>query len=171
MGGLRRCRDMITLAQRQFEAFYEAEKDRCLRALTASTGNRLLAEDLLAEAFARGWSRWPHVQRQPNPAAYVMRMAYNLNVSWWRRHRRERPLGEAAHAAHLDDTSSYDSAALLAALPERQRQVLALRIFLDLDTRETAEALGIAPGTVTAHLHRATTSLRRQLTADALDRI
>jgi RNA polymerase sigma factor (sigma-70 family) len=162
--------DMGPPAQRQFEAFYKAEKDRCLRALTASTGDRMLAEDLIAEAFARAWSRWPHVQRQPNPAAYVMRVAYNLNVSWWRRHRRERPLGEAVEATHLDDVSSIDSAALLAALPERQRQVLALRVFLDLDTRETSDALGIAEGTVTTHLHRATTSLRKHLAADTLDR-
>lgn len=157
-------------AQRQFEAFYEAEKDRCLRALTASTGDRALAEDLVAEAFARAWSRWPHVQGQPNPAAYVMRTAYNLNVSWWRRHRRERPLSEAVEVTHLDDVGSVDSVGLLADLPERQRQVLALRIFLDLDTRATAHALGIAEGTVTAHLHRATTSLRSQLAADTLDR-
>lgn len=161
---------MSTPAQRQFEAFYQAEKDRCLRALTASTGDRMLAEDLVAEAFARAWSRWPHVQSQPNPAAYVMRIAYNLNVSWWRRHRHERSHREAHEATHLDDVSSIDSAALLATLPERQRQVLALRVFLGLDTRQTSDALGIAEGTVTTHLHRATASLRKQLAADTLDR-
>ena len=35
-------------------------------------------------------------------------------------------------------------------LPGRQRQVVALRLFLDLDTSRTAEVLGIAPGTVRA---------------------
>jgi len=110
---LRRCRDMSTPAQRQFEAFYESEKDRCLRALTASTGDQMLAEDLIAEALARARSNWPHVQRQPNPAAYGVRTAYNLNVSWWRRHRRERPPSEALEATHLDDVSRIDSAALL----------------------------------------------------------
>jgi len=52
---------------------------------------------------------------------------------------------------------------LLRALPERQRQVFALRVFLDLDTETTADTLGIATGTVTAHLHRATTALRARL--------
>ena len=37
-------------------------------------------------------------------------------------------------------------------LPARQRQVVALRLILDLDTGRTAEVLGIAPGTVMAHL-------------------
>ena len=153
----------------QFEAFYVAEKDRCLRTLAVSTGDSVLAEDLVAEAFARAWSKWPYVRRQPNPAAYVMRTAYNLNVSWWRRHSRERPLDEASEGSHLDDLTGIDHASLIAALPERQRQVLALRVLLDLDTRQTADVLGIAQGTVTAHLHRATTTLRTHLTTDSSD--
>jgi RNA polymerase sigma factor (sigma-70 family) len=51
----------------------------------------------------------------------------------------------------------------LARLPKRQREVIALRVFLDLDTRATAVVLGIAPGTVTAHLSRAIAVLRDQL--------
>ena len=53
--------------------------------------------------------------------------------------------------------------AALAGLPERQRQVVVLRVFLDLGTADTARALGIAPGTVTAHLARAVSALRTQL--------
>ena len=43
---------------------------------------------------------------------------------------------------------------------------MALRVFLDLDTRQTAEALDLAPGTVTAHLHRALTALRATAAPD-----
>jgi RNA polymerase sigma-70 factor (ECF subfamily) len=39
-----------------------------------------------------------------------------------------------------------------------------LRLFLDLDVARTAETLGIAPGTVTAHLFRAITTLRAEFT-------
>ena len=52
--------------------------------------------------------------------------------------------------------------AALLRLPARQRQVVALRIFLDLDTAGTAQTLGIAPGTVTAHLARAMAALREE---------
>ncbi|MFD1046280.1 sigma factor-like helix-turn-helix DNA-binding protein [Kibdelosporangium lantanae] len=38
--------------------------------------------------------------------------------------------------------------------------MLVFRVFLDLDTAATAKALGIAQGTVTAHLSRAVTTLR-----------
>jgi RNA polymerase sigma-70 factor (ECF subfamily) len=53
--------------------------------------------------------------------------------------------------------------AALRGLPTRQRQVIALRIFMDLDTARTAEVLGIAPGTVRAHLSRAIDALRHDL--------
>ena len=43
-----------------------------------------------------------------------------------------------------------------------QREVIALRVFVDLDTKATAYVLGIAPGTVTAHLSRAAAALRRE---------
>jgi RNA polymerase sigma factor (sigma-70 family) len=53
--------------------------------------------------------------------------------------------------------------AMLRRLPRRQREVIALRVFLDLDTESTAKTLGIAPGTVTAHLSRAIATLRGDL--------
>lgn len=149
----------------EFEAFYAGAKDGCLRAMVASTGDRELAQDLVAEAFARAWSRWAAVRRHPAPEAWVLRTALNLNVSWWRRHRRERPLEAAPETGTDDFHGRPDLVALLATLPERQRQVLALRVFLELDTRSTADVLGIAEGTVTAHLARATAALRTRMSS------
>ena len=47
-------------------------------------------------------------------------------------------------------------------LPRRQREVVVLRIWLDLDTRTAAEVLGISANTVAVHLSRATATLRAQ---------
>jgi RNA polymerase sigma factor (sigma-70 family) len=58
--------------------------------------------------------------------------------------------------------------AVLLRLPARQREVIALRLFLDLNTAQTASTLGIAPGTVRAHLARAIATLRAQF-ASTLD--
>jgi RNA polymerase sigma-70 factor (ECF subfamily) len=49
-------------------------------------------------------------------------------------------------------------------LPPRQREVIALRIFLDLDTATIASQLGIEAGTVRMHLSRGIAALRRELT-------
>jgi DNA-directed RNA polymerase specialized sigma24 family protein len=53
--------------------------------------------------------------------------------------------------------------AALNRLSPRQREVIVLRILLDLDTDSTAAFLRIAPGTVTAHLARAADALQRDL--------
>jgi DNA-directed RNA polymerase specialized sigma24 family protein len=55
--------------------------------------------------------------------------------------------------------------AALQRLPVRQRHVVAFRIILDLDTAGTAKALGIAPGTVKAHLSQGLATLRDELAA------
>jgi RNA polymerase sigma-70 factor (ECF subfamily) len=54
--------------------------------------------------------------------------------------------------------------AALLRLPVRQRQVIALRLFLDLDTARTAQVLGITTSAVKAHLARAIATLRSDLT-------
>jgi RNA polymerase sigma-70 factor (sigma-E family) len=153
-----------------FATFYEATRDDCLRAVFASVGDRQSAEDLVAEAFARAWAQWRTVSRHPAPQAWVVRTALNTRVSWWRRRKREVTLpepaaeqaGELAGDGGLDSAVDRELMAVLLKLPARQRQVVALRLFLDLDTTRTAQALGIAPGTVTAHLARAIATLREE---------
>jgi RNA polymerase sigma factor (sigma-70 family) len=97
----------------------------------------------------------------------VVRTALNAHVSWWRRRRRETPLEGHDHPAAADPSSALDTAivAALRQLPVRQRQVIALRLLLDLDTATTALMLGISPGTVGAHLHRAIATLRGDIAA------
>ncbi len=51
----------------------------------------------------------------------------------------------------------------MARLPRRQREVLALRYYLDLSEREIAETLGISPGAVKSHASRGADALRRSL--------
>lgn len=164
----RRIRDVKQ--QLEFKEFYAAGQDACLRAVLAGVGDRQLAEDLVAEAFTRAWVSWPKVSRHPAPRAWIVRTALNTRVSWWRRRRREVVLEDGG--LELPDPTAPDPGlpgldpALLTALrqlPRRQREVIAFRVFLDLDTRETAKALGIAEGTVTAHLSRAVSALRGHL--------
>jgi RNA polymerase sigma factor (sigma-70 family) len=148
-----------------FEEFYDGSRSRCLRAVMACVGDPVLAEDLVAEAFTRAWMSWPKVSRHPAPEAWVVRTALNTSVSWWRRSRREIPLADHDVATSVQASNQLDEAVRVALLrlPGRQREVIALRVFLDLDTDATARALGIAPGTVTAHLSRAISAMRASL--------
>jgi RNA polymerase sigma factor (sigma-70 family) len=56
-------------------------------------------------------------------------------------------------------------AGALRRLPVRQRQVIALRLLLDLDTATTAEMLDMTGSTVATHLQRAIAALRRDIPA------
>ncbi|MCW2935860.1 MAG: polymerase, sigma-24 subunit, subfamily [Actinomycetia bacterium] len=144
-----------------FAEFYAGASDDCLRVVLATVRDRQAAEDLVAEAFARAWACWPKVSRHPAPRAWVVRTALNTHRSWWRRHRREVVVAEvSATAAEPAAQPAGELMAAVLALPLRQRQVVACRLFLDLDTAQTAQTIGIAPGTVTAHLNRAISTLR-----------
>jgi RNA polymerase sigma factor (sigma-70 family) len=159
----------------EFAEFFQASWEPCLRAVVASTGSVQRAEDQVAEAFARAWWSWRKVRRHPAPRAWVVRTALNAGVSGWRRRVRELPLSGHDAAAPRDADDGLDAALLTALrhLPARQREVIALRVFLDLDFDTIARQLGIAPGTVRVHLSRAVTTLRHELspsTATEVDR-
>jgi RNA polymerase sigma-70 factor (ECF subfamily) len=144
----------------EFEAFYRDAKDPCFRALLATVGSTAEADDLLAEAFTRALDRWKQVRLHPRPEAWVVRTALNLHRDRWRRSQRQQRL------LHRHDTTTsvdvVDPTLLTAvrALPERQREVVALRVLLGLSAEQTAEALGIDAGTVGTHLRRALATLR-----------
>jgi len=72
----------------------------------------------------------------------VAKVALNQSTSWWRHRRRE--VGAPQEHASAADPAPFDEAllALVWRLPPRQRQVIGLRILLDLSIRETAEVMG-----------------------------
>ena len=156
-----------------FAEFYRRSRDDCLRTVLISVGDQDHAQELVAEAFARACASWRTVSKHPAPAAWVVRTALNANISWWRRRRREiitpdpgvvadLPAAEGASGSPVDPRI----VAALMRLPARQRQVVALRLVLDLDTARTAEVLGITSNTVMVHMARALAALRRDLTPE-----
>ncbi|MGD0704499.1 MAG: SigE family RNA polymerase sigma factor [Trebonia sp.] len=148
----------------EFSEFFQASWEPCLRAVVAVVGSQQLAEDQVAEAFTRAWASWRKVRRHPAPRAWVVRTALNTGASWWRRRNRELPLADLDRPAAPADGFDAGLLAALWRLPTRQREVIALRIFLDLDTGTIAQQLGIEAGTVRMHLSRGVAALRRELT-------
>lgn len=149
----------------EFETFYRGAKDPCFRALLATVGSTHEADDLLAEAFTRALANWDEVCVHPRPEAWVVRTALNLHRDRWRRSNRQRR--RLARDAASAFTVPFDTELLDAvrALPERQREVVALRVLLDLSAEQTANVLDIEVGTVGTHLRRALATLRANLPA------
>ena len=149
-----------------FGEFYLHRKDSVLRAVSAATADRAGAEDAVAEAFARAYTRWAKVREHPNPAGWVVLTALNVRRSWWRRLRRELLFAtapEPAAFAPVPEGLSERVRAAVLTLPRRQREVVALRVLCVFSVEEVGEVLGIAPATVHVHLHRALAALRGEL--------
>jgi RNA polymerase sigma-70 factor (ECF subfamily) len=151
--------------QPEFDAFYRRSKDKCFRAVLASVGNTSEADDLLAEAYTRAWQKWDTVSTHPAPEAWIVLVAMNLHRDNWRSNRFWSRLRPASNVAAPELDLDLDLLKALRELPERQREVVVMRILLDHDTDQVAQALGIAPATVSVHLHRGLAALRLQVDA------
>jgi RNA polymerase sigma-70 factor (sigma-E family) len=118
------------------------------------------AEDAVQTALARCYFAWGRVAATRDPDAYVHRVLINtLRASWRRRWTGERPHADLPVSEAADHTERVDAEqtmlTALRALPDHQRQVLVLRYYADLTEAQTAEALGIAVGTVKSRAARA----------------
>ena len=141
------------------------------------TDDAATAEDLAAEAMARAYAHWGTVSRTESHRAWVLRVTANLAVDHVRRHSSQRrfpPLlldrGTARDAGELAVTRLALVAAL-AALPQRQREAVALRYLADLDEAEVSRALGISASTVRTHVQRGLEALRSVLDVREVERV
>jgi RNA polymerase sigma-70 factor (sigma-E family) len=145
-----------------FEAVFDQMLGRAYRHALRLVGDRALAEDLAAEALTRTYVHWRRVRTLDFRDAWVLRVVTNLAIDAYAK--RRVPLTETA-AIPLEDAAvlRVTLAQALRALPARQRDAVVLRYLVDMSEADTAEALGVAPGTVKSHVSRAVAHLRRVL--------
>jgi RNA polymerase sigma factor (sigma-70 family) len=148
-----------------FHEFYSAHAHRIYKALAVTLGNDDLAREAVDEAMTRAYANWRRVLELDNPAGWVYRVGCNWATSWWRKVRREQGvLTEERHPrTAATDPAVFAAREALARLPLAQRSVIVCRVLLDLSTAETADALGIAEGTVKSRLSRGLSALRHVL--------
>ncbi|MFG1842724.1 SigE family RNA polymerase sigma factor [Micromonospora sp. NPDC049175] len=151
-----------------FEEYAFARTSALIRLARLLTDDEHRAEDLVQEVLAKAYARWGRISRTDRPDAYVRRMLVNAHNSWWRR----RSSREVSVAAVTDRAGSADEAAVVAErdalwrlvreLPTRQRTVIVLRYYEDLDDVLIAEILACSAGTVRTHAKRALATLRKR---------
>ena len=139
-------------------------------------GDRVAADDLVAEAYARVWARYQH-RSVDDLGPYLHRVVANLAAGRMRRLRVERRQTEqrtidwrqsGADLAHVESTID-DRDQLWPAiwkLPADQRVVIVLRLVEDQSEQATARLLGVRPGTVKSRLARGIATLRLALEQD-----
>jgi RNA polymerase sigma-70 factor (ECF subfamily) len=126
-------------------------------------GDREAAREAVQEAFASIVRGRRGFRRRGTLEAWAWRVVINSARKQRGRLRRELPLDDAVstNGSFSEPRENSELAALVAALPERQRLILFLRYYADLDYREIARILDVKIGTVSASLHAAHANLRR----------
>jgi RNA polymerase sigma factor (sigma-70 family) len=144
-----------------FSTWYGLTYARVHTTLSLAVGDRALAEEATAEAFARALASWPQVSSKASPTAWVYTVALNEVRSRFRRLRLERRHAARERLDYADPPPDPDPQlwAAVAQLAPRARQAVALRYVADLSEAEVAEAMGISRGTVAATLSKARTRL------------
>ena len=150
--------------------------DAVYRYLVYLTGDRSAAEDLAAETFEKALRSWRRFDpRRGAPRAWLCRIAHSAAVDWFRGEARRRKreatwsrdlpeLDEAVFAEGLSPALEH----ALGALSPAEREVVALRVLLELDGPSAARVLGISATACSTRLSRALRRLEEEM-GDARD--
>ena len=126
-------------------------------------------EEIVQDAFVKVWRRPPSVAGDDRLPAYLRSAVLNgarshlRHRSVERRHLRAVAVPAAVSEGRASTPDDARVLAALRALPVRQREVLALRYYLDLSEAEIAATLGISAGAVKTHAHRGLGALAERL--------
>jgi RNA polymerase sigma-70 factor (ECF subfamily) len=150
----------------EIEALYRDRYADFVAVAASIVGEREAAREAVQDAFA-GVVRGGRDFRGDAPLeAWVWRAVVNAARKRRRKYAREvqmLPAQVVSNGSGPEQEPRSELAALVGALPERQRLILFLRYYADLDYRRIADILGVETGTVSASLHAARATLRRSL--------
>lgn len=159
-----------TAADPDWEQVYAEQLPRVLNFFRYRLADTADVEDLTARTFEKAW-RGRHRYRRDVAgfATWLLTIARNVAIDHLRAHRRHEPLDVAAVMPSSDATPEQRAvrqseaqrlAALLATLPSRERELIAMKFGAEMTNRAIARATGLSESNVGTILHRAVESLR-----------
>jgi RNA polymerase sigma-70 factor, ECF subfamily len=163
----------LRLERPTFSAVAESELDAVHRYLVFLTGNRSVAEDLTGETFEKAFRVWRRFDpRRGTARAWLCGIARTTALDHFRSEERRRRR-EERYAHDLPETEELAFGpgpleAALVLLSAAEREVVALRVLLELDGPTTARVLGISTTACSTRLSRALKRLE-ELMKDARD--
>ena len=156
-------------ADEAVEQLYAAHWRQLVRLSVLLVRDPGTAEEIVQDAFVAVHGRWGRLREPEKALAYLRQAVVNRSRSALRhravvnRHAtretdpRPEPGADEATLATARRSAVLDA---LRTLPRRQREVLALRYYLDLSETEIADTLGISRGSVKTHTSRGSAALR-----------
>lgn len=152
-----------------WDAVYTEQLPRVYNYFRYRFANEAVAEDLTSRTFEKAWSARQRYRRdKAGFATWLLRIARNVGIDHLRSLRRHAPLEAAAHVTTggtPEDTQAHASdlarlALLVEQLPERERDLLALKYGAGETNRVIAELTGVSESNVGTIIHRAVRTLR-----------
>jgi len=147
-----------------FEALYRSARDDVFAYVATLLHDRGAAEDVAAAAFERAFRRRSSFDsRRGSPRAWLFGIARNAALDELRRRSRTAVLAADPPAPGDETEDALRRAAVrtaIAALPARDRELIALKFHAGLDNAELAAVLGVSVSNAGTRLHRALNSLR-----------
>jgi RNA polymerase sigma-70 factor (sigma-E family) len=162
----------VAAAGRAVAELYEAHALGMIRLAHIMLGDQQGAEDVVQDAFCGLYRRWSGLNDPGRAVHYVRSAVLNGCRSALRRRNSaqasrgllgQQPAVISAESAVLTSEERHLVMAALRRLPDRQREALVLRFYLDLSAEEAATTMGISPSSVRSATHRALASLGRML--------
>jgi RNA polymerase sigma factor (sigma-70 family) len=150
------------------EALYRAEYDRFVAVAAVLCGDADRGRDAVQDGFAQAIRSRSAFRGEGALEGWVWRIVLNSARSAARR-RRPIALEAAPERTQAAETGATPNVELLYALPERQRAVLFLRYYADLDYRAIAAVPEIEVGTVGSTLNAALAALRRGMVGEVAE--
>ncbi len=154
-----------------FSVFVKRHQDRIYRMAWLWLKSPQEADDVLQEVLLRSYTGFARFQFRSSPATWILRVTRNVCHEFNRRWQRNvqsslEEKGPGAQEHWSREQSRQRVRALVGCLPPRQREVVSLRVFEEMSTRDTAAVMGCRPGTVKALLNRALNQLKREMGED-----
>lgn len=152
-----------------FDEVVAAQLDGVYRYLVYLTGDRAAAEDLAAETFEKAFRSWRRFDpRRGAPRTWLCSIARGVAVDWLRaearRRRREERYAESEPTVEqFGDGLPGEVELALRRLSPGEREVIALRVLLDLDGPSAARVLGISRTACSTRLSRALKRLEEMI--------
>jgi RNA polymerase sigma-70 factor, ECF subfamily len=159
----------VTAVEPDWEAVYAEQLPRVYNFFRYRIGDCADVEDLTSATFEKAWRARHRYRRDLSGfTTWLLTIARNVAIDYFRARRPHAPLDEAAHVAgaatpedQLARKSDIDRLSLmLARLPERDRELLALKYGGGLTNRAIARVTGLSESNVGTIVHRAVQTLR-----------
>jgi RNA polymerase sigma factor (sigma-70 family) len=146
---------MRTADRGEFEQVFRSAYPSVLRTAYLVLRDRGRAEEVTQDAFLRLYERWGKAVSYEHPTAWVRKVVVRDAIRRAERERRQTVVAVVPEGGTRDAVPDVDLLNAVAALPPRQRAVVALYYLEDRPVEEVADLMEISESTVKQHLFQA----------------